>query len=352
MKHVIVIGAGLIGAAAAYSLGRSGCRVTMIDAAGAGGLASRASFGWLNASFHLDVPHFHLRHAAMQAHVALSQEVPGFHDWSGCLWFEETGPQAQSFAEGLAHLGYPTARIDASSIRARWPLLTGVDEAVFLPGEGAVETPGLAMALCQRSGAEVWFGPRVRALIERGGRIIGVETGEGRVQADAVVLCAGVGTPDLIAGLGLRLPMLPRPGAMVVTRPTARITDTLLCGPMGEMRQTREGRILLPTSPGHQGDTAEALTQTPGDLARAALDRVRLFFPGLALEVEQILTAARPVPADGLPVLSNPLPGLIVAVMHSGATLAPLAGQAVADLVTNGHCDPVWDRHSLDRFQK
>ncbi len=49
MRQIIVVGAGIIGAAAAYNLQKSGAQVTIIDAGGAN--ATSASFGWINASF-------------------------------------------------------------------------------------------------------------------------------------------------------------------------------------------------------------------------------------------------------------------------------------------------------------
>lgn len=352
MKHVAIIGAGIIGAASAYALSRAGCRVTVVEAARAGGIASSASFGWLNASFHLDQTHFHLRHAAMAAHCAWAKDLPGYHHWPGCLWFEQQGPALQDFATGLTRLGYRAEIFSRPQIEQRWPHLNAPDQAVFLPEEGVIDTAPLARALLAASGAELWEGAEVQDLIVDHGRVIGLRLASGPLCADEVVIAAGSTSAALLAPLGRDLPMLPRPGVIVVTPPVPRQTDTLLCGPMGEVWQGQDGRVMIPTSPGHQGDATDALTETPGRLAEQALARLQQCFPKVEFRAERVISANRPVPGDGRPVLDRVAPGLCLAVMHSGATLAALAGTAIADLVTKDTKDPLWDSYSLSRFQK
>ena len=50
-KRVIVIGSGIIGAAIAWHLAKAGAAVTVIEAGDAGGLATRNSWAWINASW-------------------------------------------------------------------------------------------------------------------------------------------------------------------------------------------------------------------------------------------------------------------------------------------------------------
>ena len=64
-QKVMVIGAGILGAATAYELQKAGSDVTVIDS-GQGG-ATQASFGWINASFYLDADHFRLRQQSLAA---------------------------------------------------------------------------------------------------------------------------------------------------------------------------------------------------------------------------------------------------------------------------------------------
>ena len=49
-KKIIVVGAGIVGASIGWHLTRAGASVTIVDAGQAGGVATPASFAWINAS--------------------------------------------------------------------------------------------------------------------------------------------------------------------------------------------------------------------------------------------------------------------------------------------------------------
>ena len=77
MTQTLIIGAGITGAALAYQLSRRGEPVTIVSTHAEGGLASAASFGWLNASYFLNHPHYHLRREGLAAHRRLTDALPG-----------------------------------------------------------------------------------------------------------------------------------------------------------------------------------------------------------------------------------------------------------------------------------
>src|SRR5258708_22389928 len=49
--HIVIAGAGIIGASIAYHLAKRGARVTVVEAAQPGAGATGKSFGWMNATF-------------------------------------------------------------------------------------------------------------------------------------------------------------------------------------------------------------------------------------------------------------------------------------------------------------
>ena len=60
----------------------------------------------------------------------------------------------------------------------------------------------------------------------------------------------------------------------------------------------------------------------------------------------------RPVPGDGLPVVGQgPIQGLWIAVMHSGATLAPVVAELLAEEITGGPKSPLLAHFRPARFQ-
>lgn len=218
---ILIIGAGVIGASIAFQLARRGHQVTVLDSTGIAAGASGRSFGWINASYALSPAHFRLRLAGMAAHRRLDEALPSSPTrWPGCLWFEEQGEAQRHFAEGLQSQGYKVEHWDQPRIRKTLPHVGETPEtALYLPSEGAVDPADLARRLLQDTGAQLWRGVAARDLVEEQGKVIGVQTDQGRVHADHVILAAGTGAPDLLAPLGIKLPMLSRPGLILKTPP-------------------------------------------------------------------------------------------------------------------------------------
>jgi glycine/D-amino acid oxidase-like deaminating enzyme len=342
MVRTLIIGAGITGATLAFQLARRGEPVTIVSTHAEGGLASAASFGWLNASFHLTQGHFRLRHEGLAAHHRLVEALPGLPTtWQGCLWYEALGEAQQETASDLRALGYRVETLTRAGIAARLPALGPVPEsALFLPEEGVADPADLARALIAASGARL-LRATVAAVTQAAGRVTGIRTDRGPLPADRVILATGTGTPALLSDLGYRLPMLQRPGLMIATTPLPPVCPVILATPGQELRQTPEGRLVAPAAAGHQGDHAEALGSFPV-VVNATLGRLRDLFPGHEIHFARQAMALRPVPADGLPVAGRgPIPGLWIAVMHSGATLAPVVAECLAAEIAGGPESPL-----------
>lgn len=350
MKTIVIIGAGLIGAALAFRLTRAGAEVTVIEAGLPAQAASGRSFGWINASFSLSPAHFRLRVAGMSAHTRLAADLPGHHRATGCLWWEETGPAFDQTAQALAEGGYPLERMDRKAIRHREPALAHPPEqALFFPSEGWVDAAALTTALLAASGARLLTGVTAR-LRQGDGRVIGVETDLGSFDADEVVAAAGLGAPALLAPLGVTLPMLHRPGLMLRTAPVGLRLNHILAAPEQEIRQDDQGRLLAPAAAFHQSDDGQSIGN-PLDEADAALQRIGRLLGISDLRAEAITHAERPVPGDGLPVLGQALPGLWLAVMHSGVTLAAIAAEGLTQEMMGQGEVPLFAPFRPARFQ-
>lgn len=351
MTQTLIIGAGITGASLAYRLSLRGEAVTIVSTHAEGGLASAASFGWLNASYFLSRPHYNLRYEALAAHRRLTEQLPDLPTtFQGCLWYEATGPAQDETASDLAALGYKVVRLTKDEIGAKLPALGPVpDSALFFPEEGVADPADLARALIVASGAKV-IRATVAAVTEEQGRATGVLTDLGPIAADRVILATGTGTPALLQPLGTVLPMLQRPGLMIATNALPPICPVILATPDQEVRQDARGHLIAPASAGHQSDSAEALGSFPV-VVDATLRRLRSLFPGQDIHFARQAMALRPVPKDGLPVVGQgPLPGLWIAVMHSGATLAPVVAELLADEITGGLESPLLAEFRPGRF--
>lgn len=337
MQKIAVIGAGITGASIAWHLAGQGAEVTVIDQGLPAQGASGSSFGWINASFYLSPDHHRLRAAGMAAHRRLADTFPGLHRFPGCLWWEEQGEGLARTEAALRDQGYAVTRLTRAEVAAREPALSRPPaEALAFPGEGCVEAPDLIPRLLTHDRIRLLTGlPASMATMS--GRIAGVETPLGRIPADQVVIAAGIGSPALLAPFGLTLPMLHRPGAILRTRPVALRLSHILAAPEREIRQDAQGRLVVPTAAGHQGDSGAALA-SPATMEAETLAQLTALFDLPGLRAESLSHALRPVPGDGLPALGPvpQVPGLWLATLHSGITLAPVVGELLAREMMGG----------------
>lgn len=356
MKTIVIIGAGLIGAALAYRLTQSGARVTVVEAQPTPATqASGHSFGWINASYYLTPAHHHLRVAGLAAHRRLAQELNlDLWDWQGCLWVEDA-PILDRMAAGLADLGYEFHDVGQDRLATMLPAVAHPpSRALFLAQEGAVDPAALTCALmarAQAAGAKLLASSPVAGLIQRGETVCGVRLSASQIAADHVILAAGTGAAPLLAGLGYALPMLARPGLILATQSVPRRLGPILALHGHEVRQDPAGRLWMPVAAHHQADPAETLPADPQASVDAALGVLNALFKGPpALRADQWAAAYRPVPGDGLPAVGPVCPGLWLAVLHSGVTLGPLVGDLLSAEVLGAPAAPALHPFRPARF--
>lgn len=348
---VIVVGAGIIGASIAWHLARAGARVTVIDDGAPA--ASHNSFGWINASFYHDAGHHRLRVAGMGAWTALCAAVPDLPvETCGAVWFEDQWQALVDMKSALQALDYPVDHLTGQAASKLEPdLCARPDEVLLFPSEAAADAAGVARGLLAASGARVVRNVQVTGL-RSGDAITGVETSIGALCADRVVIAAGTGAPEILATAGVRLSMLTRPGALVTTVPVAARIHRILVTPHGEVRQLPDGRLLASAVASHQGDDAAEVTDTPDAIAARVLGWLDPLIAGGVPGWSEVSLGWRPVPEDGLPVIGEARPGLHVAVMHSGVTLAAIAGQVTAaEVLGQGGFDDLVTPYRQRRFQ-
>lgn len=353
-KNIIVVGAGVIGASIAWYLTRAGATVTIVEAGQPGGVATPASFAWINASWGNPEPYFRLRMRSISEWSRLAGEVPDIAlGWVGGLCWDLPADQLRAYAAEHGAWGYGIRLVDRAEARRIEPKLTEPPAlAVHAPGEGAVEPAAAARALVAdavKRGAGLVEQTEVRRVILEGGAVRGVDTAKGELRADEVVLAAGAATPALAATIDVRVPLEASPGLVIHCRPSAeRLLNGVVIAEGLDMRQTAEGRIIASASFAG-GDPGP----DPAGTARALFARVcNALIGGEHLEFDRHIIGYRPMPADGFPIVGRApdAEGLYLAVTHSGITLAPAIGLFAAAELLGASDEPLFSAYRLARF--
>jgi glycine/D-amino acid oxidase-like deaminating enzyme len=338
---VIVIGAGIIGAASAFELASLGADVLMLD--GGDARATEGSFGWINASFFENSEYHALRVEGIAAYHRLQKRLDVPVRWTGGLCWEFAGDAFDAQFEALLSEGYNSETLDRAAIAALEPALGVVPErAIRFAAEGVAEPAAIAERFLEAAialGAKVARGFHVQGFLQNAGQICGVRTEQGVFEADRVLVAAGTGTEALLKDVGIALPMLHRPALVLTTKPVAWRLNHVLATDFGEVRQLPNGALMTPAAIGHQGDSAADLDAHPDVAAERSMTRLRALFPEADLQLGAMHLAHRPIPKDGFPAVGEVAPGLYAATLHSGITLAALMGELIGQEILHGVSD-------------
>lgn len=355
--HVLVVGAGIIGASIAYHLVRDGARVTLVDAGSGGGIATRYSWAWINASWGNAEPYFRLRTRSFREWNRLASEVPavGLRWPGGLLW--DIGPEAlPAYVAEHAGWGYDirlVARDEALRLEPHLSPQSVPAMAAYAASEGVVEPEEAARALIRAAearGATFRHGVTVRNLHRVGERITGIATDQGPIGADHVVLAVGAATTAIAATAGIEVPTSAPPGLLVVTQPMPKLLNGLVMATELHVRQRPDGRLIAGSDfggsdPGSEAEKAAADAMTA---MRALMKRE------LDLRLDHFTVGYRPMLPDDLPAVGT-MPGagnLYIAVTHSGITLAPALGLFAAAEILRGERDPLLSPYAAARFAR
>jgi D-amino-acid dehydrogenase len=347
--RVVVIGAGILGASAAYHLATAGAEVEVVDAVHQG-KATLAGAGiicpW--ASKVDDPDWYRLSGAAARYYPDLAAALveageieTGYRRVGALITSEDPRELAAAEKRALARRAEaPEAgdirRIGNAEARALFPPFREDLEAVHISGAARVEARAFSAALLR---VAVVRGARHRTervmLRREGNRAICVGA-NGPLAADVIVATAGAWAPELLAPLGIDLPILPQKGQILhlgLNGVDTRRWPVLL--PMnsyymlafddsrvvvGATRETGSGFDYRVTAGGQAEVLNFALAFAPG-LANAVLLETRVGFRPAGPSYVPMLGAAPGI--DGL-LIGNGLGA-------GGLTMGPMAGRLLAE---------------------
>ena len=357
--HILVVGAGLIGASIAYHLSILGAKVTVIDKQGPASHASRGTFAWINASYAKQPQHYHsLSQQSVEAWHQLQQQLNIPVKWGGSLeWFSGEARQQKLIRQIVEqqNWGEPAGIISAAQASSLEPHVdfTGASNIAFSENHGAVDPVLATRILLQAStsmGAQLIYPSELSDTLYDGTRLVAAKTTTGRIMADKIVLATGAAT-DIVKKIAkIDIPQRSTPGAIVITAPLPPILNRIVAAPGVHVHQRLDGRIVMgeqagaPKNDAHNKRLATRANHFPSkEIAhqhgQRILDIAIQYVPGLRdAQIEQVHIGWRPLPVDGHPVLgySTNRASVYLAMMHSGVTLAPIVGRLVAQEIMSG----------------
>jgi D-amino-acid dehydrogenase len=395
MKHIAIIGGGVIGLSVALECARRGHRVSVIERAPARRGASLGNAGMIVPSHFIPLatpgmialglkwmwnpesPFYvqprlswdlltwgirfwrastrarvqraapllrDLHLASREAYARFAEEEEFGLVKRGLLMLCKTSKALEEETHTAARareLGVPAEVLDARQTAALDPATTmDIAGAVYFERDCHLEPARCVAALERRlraAGVELIYGADVTGWRREGRRLTAACTTQGEIAAEEFVLAGGAWSPALAAGLGLRLPMQAGKGYSV-TLPQP-IEQPRLCSILAEARVavTPMGEAL------RFGGTMEiaGLNERINPRRVAGILRaVPQYFPNFRpdhFEGLQPWCGLRPCSPDGLPYLgrTKAAPNLIVATGHAmmGLSLAPVTGEMVGSIL-------------------
>ncbi|HEX6340627.1 NAD(P)/FAD-dependent oxidoreductase [Umezawaea sp.] len=363
---VVVVGAGVIGAACAEALSAAGLRVTVLDRGPLGAGTSAAGEGNVLVSDKGPGPELDLALASLRRWPDLLADLGADVEWDakgGLVVATGAVEPLLDLAAAQRSAGVDARPLTPAEAFDLEPHLTrAVVAAVHYPQDAQVQpvlvTKALLAAVRRRGGV---LRPGVRALGVRlaHGAVAAVRTADGDVPCGAAVIACGPWSGEVSAAFGAPVSVLPRRGVVLVTAALPpgtvrhKVYDADYVGAVASgdadlqvstvVEATAGGTVLIGSSRERVGFDASPRVEVPRALARRAVG----LFPVLRdVPVLRSYGGFRPYAPDHLPVIgADPRrPGLWHATGHEGAGigLAAATGRLLAELVTGAdpHVDP------------
>jgi glycine oxidase len=356
----IFVGGGVIGLSCAWRAAQRGARVAVLERGEPGCGATRVAAGMLAPVGELTFGEPEL----LEMTLAAARLYPGFVAELEAATGESTG------YERLGALHVALDRDEAAQLRrvhelqrsleleAEWlpprrcrELEPGLTPAfhggVFAAGEAAVDPRLLVRTLStavMAEGGEVRTGTEVVDGLFEGERLAGVRTAAGEeLAAETIVLASGAWSgPTAWLPEHARPPVRPVKGQVLELRGREAVGANREPGPVARHILASERVYLVPRPDGRLivGATVEEMgfdtAVTAGGVLELLREAYRLLPDVAEMELLGATAGLRPGTPDNLPIVGpGAIDGLVLATGHyrNGILLAPLAAEAVADLL-------------------
>lgn len=345
MTDVLVLGAGVIGLLSALQLAAAGKAVAVVEAGCIGQESSWAGGGivsplypWRYSGAVTALAHWSQDFYPRLAEQLLAQTQIDPEVYVTGLYWLDLDDEAAALVWAQRQ-GRALHSVDMATVQRAVPALAGgFGRAVQMADVANVRNPrlvkALRAALQQMPNVTLYEQCAVTGFIRDGERITGVQTAQGDMQADQVVLAAGAWSGELMKTLGIELPVVPVKGQMIVYKCAEDFLPAMVLAKGRYAIPRRDGHILIGSTLEHAGFDKTPTREALASLQASAVE----LLPALAdAEVVGHWAGLRPGSPEGIPFIGPVLghDGLWLNCGHyrNGLVLAPASCQLLADLM-------------------
>lgn len=409
-EHIVIVGAGIVGAASAIWLRRAGFDVTLIDRGQPGMGASFGNGGILASCSVVPVTGPGLITSApkylMDPNFPLFLRwsyVPKLLPWLMRYMSHATVDDTRRISQGLSHIVSDSLEqhqaLTAGTDAAKW--VQSSDYSFVYKDRAAFEADRFAWALRREAGfePELINGPAVQELepilspemtclavmknhgfilnpahyvqdlvklLEKiGGRfrqasvtdfsisgdvIHAVATDQGSIDCDRALITAGVWSKPLLQKLGLNVPLEAERGYHIVYKNPSLKPNNPMMLTAGKFVATAMDHGLRCAGVVEFGGLSEKRSRSALALLRKKVGEI---FPDMTASVEDEWLGFRPAPSDSLPLIGEVRNSGVYTAFghhHIGLTGGPKTGRMVADLIAGKPRNIDMSRYEPMRF--
>jgi D-hydroxyproline dehydrogenase subunit beta len=328
---VVIVGAGIVGAACADEFARRGLRVAVVDREVVGSGATAAGMGHIVVMDDSEAQ-FALTRYSQQLWQALRNELPAEveYDQCGTIWVaadEQEMAEVRRKHDFYAAPGVPTEILDAKRLRECEPnLREGLQGGLLVPEDAVLYPPSAARFLMQRAqqcGAKLVLGASVSTLGQ--GRVL---LSDGlQLTGEIIVNAAGACSAELTPGIDVKK----RKGHLVITdRYSGFLRHQLVeLGYLKSAHSVTSDSVAFNVQPRRTGQILIGSSRQFGaehkevdqEMIVRMLQRAQEYMPSLGqLSAIRVWTGFRAATPDKLPLI-GPWPGdpsVFLATGHEG----------------------------------
>jgi sarcosine oxidase subunit beta len=225
--EVVVIGGGVNGTSTAFQLAKMGMRDVILVERRQLGAGATGKSGALVRMHYTNVPESMLAFESFKIFKAFQDEVGGDPGWDGPGFVQVVAP---GYEEALARnverqqqLGIDTRMVSKEELKQIQPgiYVDDIGAAAYEPQSGFADPNATAYAFAtaaEQLGARIWTQCEATEIVTEGGKVVGVETTQGRIATENVVLAPGAYADRLLKPLGLDYGLFPHRSMVAIFR--------------------------------------------------------------------------------------------------------------------------------------